>query len=114
MATADGESARSALANGGGTPGSKAATAPAQSAEHPVPAKTKKQNIRVSPAVVDAASKSGEQVLLDLRTSLNGLTEVEAKERARTAGPNEIAQERKQGWLHRLLKTARNPLVILL
>ena len=29
----------------------------------------------------------------------NGLTEAEAEERARTAGPNEIAQERKQGWL---------------
>src|SRR5579872_5280474 len=114
MTTGDGESARAALANGGGTPGSKAPTPPAQSAEHPIPAKTKKQNIRVSPAVVDAASKNGEQVLVDLRTSLNGLAEEEAEERARTAGPNEIAQERKQGWLLRLLKTARNPLVILL
>ena len=114
MTTADGESARTALANGGGTPASTAATPPVQSAEHPIPAKGKKQNIRVSPAVVDAASKSGEQVLVDLRTSLSGLTEVEAEERARTAGPNEIAQERKQGWLLRLLKTTRNPLVILL
>ena len=114
MTTADGESARAALANGGGTPGANAATPPTQSAEQPIPAKTKKQNIRVSPAVVDAASKSGEQVLVDLRTSLNGLTEDEAKERARTAGPNEIAQERKQGWPLRLLKTTRNPLVILL
>ncbi len=114
MTTADGESAREALVNGGETPGAKAATPPAHSAESPVPAKTKKQNIRVSPAVVDAASKNGEQVLVDLRTSLNGLTEVDAEERARTAGPNEIAQERKQGWLLRLLKTTRNPLVILL
>ncbi len=114
MTTADGESVRAALANGGGTPGAKAATPPAHSAEPPIPTKAKKQNIRVSPAVVDAASKSGEQVLVDLRTSLNGLTEDEAEERARTAGPNEIAQERKQGWLLRLLKTTRNPLVILL
>jgi Mg2+-importing ATPase len=30
------------------------------------------------------------------------------------AGPNEVAQERRQGWLVRLLKTTRNPLVILL
>ena len=29
-------------------------------------------------------------------------------------GPNEVAQERKQGWLVRLLKMTRNPLVILL
>ena len=114
MTTADGESARTALANGGGTPGAKASTPPTQSAEPSSPAKAKKQNIRVSPAVVDAASKNGEQVLVDLRTSLNGLSEVDAEERARTAGPNEIAQERKQGWLLRLLKTTRNPLVILL
>ena len=70
MTTADGESVRAALANGGGTPGAKAATPPAHSAEPPIPTKAKKQNIRVSPAVVDAASKSGEQVLVDLRTSL--------------------------------------------
>jgi P-type Mg2+ transporter len=114
MTTADGESPRAALANGGETPSSKAGTPPTHPAEHPIPAKTKKQNIRVSPAVVDAASKSGEQVLVDLRTSPGGLAEADAEERARTAGPNEIAQERKQGWLLRLLKTTRNPLVILL
>jgi P-type Mg2+ transporter len=114
MTTADGESAKAALANGGGTPGSKGATPAAQSAEQPIPAKAKKQNIRVSPAVVDAASKSDEQVLVDLRTSAGGLAEADAEERARTTGPNEIAQERKQGWLLRLLKTTRNPLVILL
>ena len=49
-----------------------------------------------------------------MRTSLGGLTQAEAEERARTAGPNEIAQERKQGWPVRVLKIIRNPLVILL
>jgi Mg2+-importing ATPase len=77
-------------------------------------AKTKNQNIHVSPAVLDAARKDGEQLLRDLRTSLNGLTQAEADERARTTGPNEIAQERKQGWAVRVLKIIRNPLVILL
>ena len=43
-----------------------------------------------------------------------GLTQAEAEERARTAGPNEVAQERRQGWFVRLLKILRNPLVILL
>jgi Mg2+-importing ATPase len=79
-----------------------------------VPTKPKNQNIRVSPAVLDAARKDGEALLRDLRTSLNGLTQAEAEERARTAGPNEIAQERKQGWPIRVLKIIRNPLVILL
>src|SRR5208337_244829 len=36
------------------------------------------------------------------------------EERARTTGANEVAQERKQGWLIRALKIIRNPLVILL
>jgi Mg2+-importing ATPase len=82
--------------------------------ERPILTKTKSQNIRVSPAVLDAARKDGEELLRDLRTSLNGLTQAEAEERARTTGPNEIAQERKQGWPIRVLKIIRNPLVILL
>jgi len=42
------------------------------------------------------------------------LTQTEAEVRARTTGPNEVAQERKQGWPIRVLKIIRNPLVILL
>jgi len=65
-------------------------------------------------AVLGAARKDGEQLLRDLRTSLNGLTQADAEERARSTGPNEIAQERKQGWIVLVLKIIRNPLVILL
>lgn len=72
------------------------------------------KNIHVSPAVLDAARKSGEDLLRDLRTAAGGLTQAEAEERERTAGPNEVAQERRQGWPVRLLKIVRNPLVILL
>jgi Mg2+-importing ATPase len=78
------------------------------------PNKTKNQNIRVSAAVLDAARRDGEALLRDLGTSLAGLSETEAEERARAAGPNEIAQERKQGWPTRILRIIRNPLVILL
>src|ERR1022692_3100552 len=74
----------------------------------------KQQNIRVAPAVLDAARKDGETLLRDLRTSIAGLTQAEAEERARAEGPNEIAREHKQGWLIRLLRMMRNPLVILL
>ena len=49
-----------------------------------------------------------------MRTTPAGLTQTEAEERARTTGPNEVAQERRQGWPIRLLKIIRNPLVILL
>jgi Mg2+-importing ATPase len=80
----------------------------------PVPAKSKKQTIHVSPAVLDAARKNEDELLRDLRTSQVGLTQAEAEERSRTVGPNEVAQARKQGWFIRLLKITRNPLVILL
>jgi Mg2+-importing ATPase len=80
----------------------------------PLPTDAKSKHIQVSPAVLDAARKDGEELLRDLRTASGGLTEVEAQARARTAGPNEVAQEKPQGWPVRLLKIIRNPLVILL
>ena len=112
MTTPNADNATGALV-ASGTADSKLAP-PASPNEHPILTKTKSQNIRVSPAVLDAARKDGEELLRDLRTSLNGLTQAEAQERARTTGPNEIAQERKQGWPIRVLKIIRNPLVILL
>src|ERR1039458_729201 len=96
------------------TAGSKPASPSSSPNEPSIPTKTKNENIHVSPAVLDAARKDGEELLRDLRTSSAGLTQAEAEERARTAGPNEVAQERKQGWLTRVLKIIRNPLVILL
>jgi len=79
-----------------------------------ISAKAKKPAVHVSPAVLTAARKDGETLLQDLGTSLAGLSESDAEERARANGPNEIAQERKQGWAIRLLRIIRNPLVILL
>jgi Mg2+-importing ATPase len=80
----------------------------------PLPTDAKGKGIQVSPAVLDAARKDGEELLRDLRTAPGGLTEDQAQARARTAGPNEVAQEKPQGWPVRLLKIIRNPLVILL
>ncbi|MGD0156474.1 MAG: magnesium-translocating P-type ATPase [Terracidiphilus sp.] len=80
----------------------------------PIAAKAKEHNIRVSPAVLDAAAKEGDDLLQLLRTAPGGLTQAEAEERARTSGPNEVAQERRRGWFIRLLIILRNPLVILL
>ncbi len=78
------------------------------------PKSPKSKSIHVSPAVLNAARKSGEELLQELRTSPAGLTQAEAEERAAATGPNEIAQEKVQGWPVRLLKIMRNPLVILL
>ena len=102
------------LVDDAGTAGSKPATLPARSHEPPILGKTKNLNIHVSPEVLDAARKDGDELVSELRTSLAGLTQAEAEQRERTAGPNEVAQERKQGWPVRVLKIIRNPLVILL
>jgi Mg2+-importing ATPase len=69
---------------------------------------------RVAELVHDSATKSTEDILLRLKTSPQGLTEEEAAERLEVFGPNEVAYEKKEGWLHRLYVSARNPLVILL
>lgn len=75
---------------------------------------TKSGNIRVSSAILDAARTDAEELLVELRTGLVGLTQNEAEERSRTIGPNEVAQDKREGWLIRLLKICRNPLVVLL
>ena len=90
---------------------SKASTRPNHSA---TPPRAKNQNIRVSPAVLEAALKDGDALLQSLGTKASGLTQAQAEERARTVGPNQVAQERRQSWFVRLLKIIRNPLVILL
>jgi len=64
--------------------------------------------------VHEAAVKDIPEVLQALGTSPNGLDETEAVARLEKYGPNEVAQERKHEWLHRLWVAVRNPLVILL
>jgi Mg2+-importing ATPase len=103
-----------ALVNTHATAGSAAGPPSPHPAEPPIHTKAKRENIRVSPAVIEAARKTGDELLQSLRTTATGLMQAEAEERARTAGPNEVAQERRQGWFIRLLKVLRNPLVILL
>jgi hypothetical protein len=53
-------------------------------------------------------------VLQSLGSSPGGLTEAEAEARLEQYGPNEVGQEKKHEWLHRLWVAVRNPLVILL
>ena len=102
------------LVNAAGAAGPSHAEPPARPDQPATATKAKHQAIRVSPAVLDAAGKDGEELLQSLRTTAAGLTQTEAEERARTTGPNEVAQERQQGWFLRLMKIIRNPLVVLL
>jgi Mg2+-importing ATPase len=103
-----------APAGGGDGAGSKVAGPPLRPIVPPAPKKAKSRNIRVSPVVLDAARKGGDELLVQLRTAAGGLTQAEAELRERDTGPNEVAQEKPQGWPVRLLKISRNPLVILL
>jgi Mg2+-importing ATPase len=69
---------------------------------------------RTAELVRDAATKDANEIFQRLGTSLNGLSDEEAAERMEVFGPNEVAQERRHGWLERLWLASRNPLVILL
>ena len=104
-----------ALVNADGTTGSGIAAPPARPDHPPTPKKPKSQNIRVSPAVLDAALKDGEALLQSLRTTsgwpdASGGGRARAHDRARMKWRKSAAQ----GWFVRLLKIIRNPLVILL
>jgi P-type Mg2+ transporter len=112
MTTPDADS--TASAGGASMAGAKVVAPLLRPAEPSIPKNAKSKNIQISPVVLDAARKVGEELLRDLLTALCGLTQAEAEDRARTMGPNEVAQEKSQGWPMRLLKIIRNPLVILL
>ncbi len=62
----------------------------------------------------EAAISESAEVLQRLNSSPTGLSEDEAAERIQKYGPNEVAQEKKHGWLSRIWLAVRNPLVILL
>jgi Mg2+-importing ATPase len=115
--TSDIHRGASAAAAGNGTPRA-ADAAPQHLAGLPdrssAPGKATAEAIRVAPAVLDAAGKDAAVVLENLKTALDGLTDVQAARRAGEVGPNEIARERSLGPLARVLKIVRNPLVILL
>ncbi len=114
MTAPDTNRAAEESAEKGGPSGVSPAGTPPPPDKSPIPAKAKDHNIHVSSEVLDAAGKDGEELLRSLRTAPEGLTQAEAEERARTGGPNEVAQERRRGWFIRLLIIVRNPLVILL
>jgi Mg2+-importing ATPase len=114
MPAPDAKSAALNVPIDGETPGTEARPPPPRLKERPIAAKPHHPHISVSPEVLEAARRDGDAVLRDLGTSPAGLSQAEAEQRARMSGPNEIAQERRQGWLTRILKIIRNPLVILL
>ena len=67
--------------------------------------------------VADLLAKArvdADTVLKQLHSRLGGLTAAEAQTLGKQVGPNEIARQKRQAGLMRLLGNARNPLVLLL
>lgn len=64
--------------------------------------------------MLEAARATPEEALRRWRSSPSGLGADDAARRLERYGPNEIAAQRPIGWPLRLLRTLRNPLVILL
>jgi P-type Mg2+ transporter len=62
----------------------------------------------------EKARADTETVLKELGSQLSGLSEAEAASRLKQAGTNEIAREKRQSALMRLLGNIKNPLVLLL
>ena len=69
---------------------------------------------RISDQLLDKGGADHETVLKELASRLDGLTQVEADTRLKQVGPNEIAREKHQSALMRLLSNVKNPLVLLL
>jgi Mg2+-importing ATPase len=72
------------------------------------------REIQLSDQLLEKARADTDTVLKELGSQLNGLSEAEAASRLKQVGPNEIAREKRQSALMRLLDNVKNPLVILL
>ncbi len=64
--------------------------------------------------LVETARMEPAQAMQAFETSMEGLREADVAERLEKYGLNEVAAEKRETWIVRLLHTTRNPLVILL
>ena len=69
---------------------------------------------QVSDQLLKKARANSETVLRELKSQLDGLSQAEADSRLKQYGLNEIAREKRQSAVMRLLSNVKNPLVLLL
>ncbi len=81
---------------------------------HSAPAKPKPNTIGVAPILLELARIENAEVFAKLKTSLDGLSLATAEARLAEYGPNAVAMEKQRGWAWRLVRAARNLLVVLL
>jgi Mg2+-importing ATPase len=90
-------------------------TTPNKSAAGQPPVKPEKADGKdYSVQLLEKARADADTVLKELGTQPEGLSEAEADTRLKQAGPNEIAREKRQSAVMRLLSNIKNPLVLLL
>ena len=87
--------------------------APLTSPQHPSKL-TSGNGTKVSTELVEKARADTDTVLKELESRLDGLSQSEADSRLKQFGPNEIAREKHQSPMMRLLDNVKNPLVLLL
>ncbi len=75
---------------------------------------TSRSGAKVSTELVEKARADTDTVLKELESRLDGLSQAEADSRLKQFGSNEIAREKRQSPLMRLLDNVKNPLVLLL
>lgn len=77
-------------------------------------ASTADHSIHFAPILNEVARLEPEDVFSRMKTTAEGLSEIEAYRRLSDCGPNVVATGKNRAWPWRLLMAARNPLVILL
>ena len=55
-----------------------------------------------------------EEILKELNSSINGLSNEEAKKRIETYGPNKLEEKKKEGTFKKILKSILDPMIIML
>lgn len=70
--------------------------------------------VSLSKKLIQIAGEEAEAALQTLGTPADGLTASDAHERLKKYGLNEVVQEKRKNWLILLIRTFKNPLVILL
>src|ERR1017187_1789606 len=84
---------------------------PPNTASVPVPGG---KGAQYSVELLEKARTDTDTVLKELGSQLSGLGQAEADSRLKQVGTNEIAREKRQSALMRLLSNVKNPLVLLL
>ena len=74
----------------------------------------KRKAIHFSPILAEVAGLEKKEVFPRMKTSPEGLSEIDALKRLKDLGPNTVAEDKRRGWFWHLLMALRNPLVILL